>query len=60
MMSLFCCKYTKNIVSRKITTYYFARDGVKIPLRAINYYNFRTCETSVNYIFINVQMLIMR
>lgn len=48
------------MVLRKITTYYFVRDGVKIPLRAINYYNFRTCETSVNYIFINVQMLIMR
>lgn len=29
MMSLFCCKDTKNIVSRKIKSQYFARNGVK-------------------------------
>lgn len=29
MMSLFCCKDTKNIVSRKIMNHYFARNGVK-------------------------------
>lgn len=29
MMSLFCCKDTKNIVSRKIKSRYFARNGVK-------------------------------
>lgn len=30
MMSLFCCKDTKNTVSRKITNRYFVRKGVKI------------------------------
>ena len=29
MMSLFCCKDTKNIVSRKIMNHYFARNRVK-------------------------------
>jgi Cdc6-like AAA superfamily ATPase len=34
MMSLFCCKDTKNIVSRKITNHYFARNGAKRSFRA--------------------------